>query len=259
MEKLLEDKVIVIVGGAGLLGKIFCSALAEQGANLIVADINEAVARKAILDILDKSHDSKLEYANVDITSCESIQMMIRNTARKNGKIHAVVNTAYPRNKNYGKKFEEVSYEDFCDNVNIHLGGYFLVAQQFALFFKQQGSGNIINIASIYGVIPPKFEIYNATDMTMPVEYAAIKSANIHLTKYIAKYCRGWNIRVNSISPGGIFNGQTDTFVKQYNVHGLTKGLLNGNDIVGALLFLLSDMSNYVNGQNIVVDDGFTL
>ena len=96
------------------------------------------------------------------------------------------MNSAYPRNANYGRKFEDVTYEDFCENIDMGIGGCFLLSQQLVHIFKKQRYGNIINIASIYGVIPPRFEIYEGTEMTMPIEYAAIKAAIIHLTKYFA-------------------------------------------------------------------------
>ena len=131
--------------------------------------------------------------------------------------------------------------------------------QAFGKYFKKQGHGNIINFASIYGVIAPKFEIYDNTAMTIPVEYAAIKSGMLHLTKYMAKYFKGMNVRVNAISPGGILDGQPDEFIRKYNQECSTKGMLDGKDLNGTLIFLLSDMSSYVNGQNLVVDDGFIL
>jgi NAD(P)-dependent dehydrogenase (short-subunit alcohol dehydrogenase family) len=155
--------------------------------------------------------------------------------------------------------FFDVTFEDFNENINLNLGGYFLTSQQFALYFKKQGYGNIINISSIYGVVPPKFEIYEETDMTVPVEYAAIKSALIHLTKYMAKYLKGTNIRVNCLSPGGIFDNQNEKFLSKYNDKCLNKGMLDANDLTGTLLFLISDQSKYINGQNLIVDDGFTL
>ena len=152
-----------------------------------------------------------------------------------------------------------MEYEDFCENVSVHLGGYFLTSQQFAKYFAETGCGNIINISSVYGVIAPKFEIYKDTPMTMPVEYAAIKSALIHLTKYMAKYLKDKNVRVNCISPGGILDKQPESFLEQYKSNCLSKGMLDPEDIMGALVFLLSDASKFINGQNIIVDDGFTL
>ena len=108
-------------------------------------------------------------------------------------------------------------------------------------------------------MLAPRFELYNNTEMTMPVEYAAIKSALIHFTKYLAKYLKGKNIRVNSISPGGILDNQPEEFLLKYKKFCLNKGMLDPNNISGTLNFLLSDMSELINGQNIVVDDGFAL
>ena len=147
----------------------------------------------------------------------------------------------------------------FIENLGMNLGGCITSSQLFSLYFQKQGYGNIINISSIYGVISPKFEIYKNTSMTMPVEYAAIKSGLIHLTKYMAKYFKGMNIRVNAISPGGIIDGQSDSFLREYNMQCLTKGMLDKNDLNGTLVYLLCSMSKYVNGQNIVVDDGFSV
>jgi NAD(P)-dependent dehydrogenase (short-subunit alcohol dehydrogenase family) len=143
--------------------------------------------------------------------------------------------------------------------LGLNLGGYFTASQQFSQYFKKQGYGNIINISSIYGVIAPKFEVYDNTPMTMPVEYAAIKSGLIHLTKYMAKYFKGMNIKVNALSPGGIFDSQPEAFLEKYKEKCLNKGMLDKSDLKGTLVYLLSDMSRYVNGQNIVVDDGFSL
>jgi NAD(P)-dependent dehydrogenase (short-subunit alcohol dehydrogenase family) len=155
--------------------------------------------------------------------------------------------------------FEDVEYSDFCENLGLNLGGLFLTSQQFAKHFQKQGHGNIINIASVYGVIAPKFEIYANTTMTMPVEYAAIKSGVIHLTAYMAKLFKGQQIRVNCISPGGILDQQPRSFLDAYKANSLNKGMLDASDLTGTLVFLLSDNSQYINGQNIVVDDGFVL
>ena len=153
----------------------------------------------------------------------------------------------------------DVEYSDLCENMNLNLGGYFLTSQQMAAFFLRQGHGNIVNIASIYGVVAPKFDIYNHTEMTMPVEYAVIKAGLIHLTKYMAKYFKGKNIRVNALSPGGILDAQPTIFLDAYRQACLNKGMLDKTDLVGSLLYLLSDLSTCVNGQNLIVDDGFTL
>ena len=251
----IKDKVVVVTGGAGLLGKEFCQAIATNGAITIMAERELSVAKKAV----EALGMDRIIPAQIDITDTNSIQKLITSISEKFGKIDALINSAYPRNKNYGKHFFEVTYDDFCENVGLNLGGYFLTSQQFAKFFCEQGYGNIINLASIYGVVAPRFQIYNNTPMTTPVEYAAIKSGLIHLTKYIAKYFKGKNIRVNTISLGGIEDKQPESFLRAYKEFCLNKGMLNAKDISGTVLFLLSDLSEYVNGQNIVVDDGFTL
>jgi len=259
---MLSDKVIIITGGGGFIGAAFAKSVTENRGIAIVADINTEAGEKVVKKILTEDRGARLEFVVLDITSRKSINDLTVHLAEKYGKIDALVNNAYPRNRNYGKNIEDVTFEDFCENVNLHLGGYFLVSQQLALFFKKQGYGNIVNIASIYGVVPPKLEIYKGTDKRMPVEAAVVKSAVIHLTKYMAKYYKGKNIRCNAISPGGILNknkNQTDIFLKKYRDKCLNKGMLDREDLTGTLIYLLSDMSQYVNGQNIIVDDGFVL
>jgi NAD(P)-dependent dehydrogenase (short-subunit alcohol dehydrogenase family) len=249
----LKDKVFVLTGGAGLLGAEFSRAVASEGGVPIIADIDLEKASNLSKEIKG-SFPIKL-----DINSKVSIELAIELLHKKFGRIDGLVNNAYPRNQNYGKPFLEVHYEDFCENLNLNLGGYFLTSQCFIKYFVTQGGGGIINISSIYGVIAPRFEIYNNTKITMPIEYAAIKSGLIHLTKYMAKYTAGKNIKVNSLSPGGILDSQPEVFLEQYNKHCLNKGMLDPTDLCGTLIFLLSSDSEFINGQNIIVDDGYTL
>lgn len=256
---LLNGKVILVTGGAGLLGQEFVRAIVENGGIAIIGDINEKEGQRICQKLCNVLNSNNINYYTLDITSKESIQKCISFLDKNFGKVDALVNNAYPRNKNYGRHFFDVEYEDFCENVSLHLGGYFLASQQFASYFKKQKYGNIINIASIYGVVAPKFEIYTGTNMTVPIEYAAIKSAIIHLTRYMAKYFKGLNIRVNCISPGGIVDNQPEIFLNEYLKKCINKGMLENRDITDTLIFLLSDMSKYINGQNVVVDDGFTL
>jgi NAD(P)-dependent dehydrogenase (short-subunit alcohol dehydrogenase family) len=132
--------------------------------------------------------------------------------------------------------------------------------QQCAKYFSRTNEPfSLVNISSVYGVISPKFEIYNNTPMTMPAEYAVIKSSLIHLSKYVTKYVGNSSFRVNLVSPGGIIDNQPASFLEAYKEHTMGKGMLYVDDILGSILYLLSDDSKYVNGQNIIVDDGFTL
>ena len=256
---LLDGKVIVITGGAGLIGQEFAKAVISQGGIAVIADIDEDRMQYAVKELAQTFPREKIDMFKLDITSKDSLQECIDYVDSKHKKIDALINNAYPKNKNYGRHFFDVEYDDFVENLGANLGGCIIPSQLFSLYFRNQGYGNIINISSIYGVITPKFEIYKNTSMTMPVEYAAIKSGLIHLTKYMAKYFKGMNIRVNAISPGGIIDGQSDSFLREYNMQCLTKGMLDKNDLNGTLVYLLCSMSKYVNGQNIVVDDGFSV
>ena len=243
---MVQDKVVVVIGAGGLLGRDFVRGIGEHRGHPVLADIVEPQTSEHLT-------------IDVDINSKPSVMALISTVHARYGRIDAVVNSAYPRNAQYGRKFFDVTHEDFCENISLNLGGMFLVCQKMAEYFQKQGHGNIINIASIYGVTAPKFEIYENTAMTMPVEYAAIKSAVIHLTKYMAKYLKGSHIRVNSISPGGILDKQPEVFLSAYKKLCVNKGMLDPAEITNALLFLIGDMSLNINGHNLIVDDGFSV
>jgi NAD(P)-dependent dehydrogenase (short-subunit alcohol dehydrogenase family) len=256
--KRIEGKVVIVTGGAGVIGKAFIQSIAENGGVAIAADIDLDGATHFAAECKDEQL-GLVDAESLDITNHESIHKLIDRVLTRYGKIDAVINNAYPKNKYYGRKLEEVTYSDFCENVNSHLGGYFLVAQQFCKLFEKQGVGNLINMSSIYGSLAPRFNVYEGTSMTMPVEYAAIKSAVEHLTRYFAQYYKKSGIRVNSISPGGILADQPSIFLTEYNKYCGAKGMLSPDDVTGALLFLLSDQSKFITGQNLIVDDGFSL
>lgn len=256
---MIKDKVVVVTGGAGLLGKSLTEGIVQNGGTAIIADYNESKSQHVVNELAIRYGPNKVFFNRLDITSKDQILDLIEGLNTRFNRIDAVINNAYPRNSNYGRHFFDIEYNDFCENINLHLGGYFLIAQQFAKFFMSQGYGNIVNIASIYGVVPPKFEIYRDSQMTMPLEYAAIKSGVIHITKYVAKYLKESRIRVNCVSPGGILDNQPTAFIQRYKQNCSTKGLLNPDDIKDTVVFLLSEKSKYINGQNIIVDDGFTL
>lgn len=256
---MLSKKVVVITGGAGLIGQEFVKAVVENNGVAIIADINKEIGESVKNTLSEQLQTTSIDFVQLDITSKASLQECLEKVHSDYGRIDALINNAYPRNKNYGRHFFDVEYDDFSQNISLNLGGYFLTSQQFALYFKKQGYGNIVNISSIYGVVAPKFEIYDNTSMTTPVEYAAIKAGLIHLTKYMAKYFKGMAIRVNTLSPGGIFDHQPEIFLESYKKQCLSKGMLDTSDLKGTLVYLLSDMSQYLNGQNIIIDDGFSL
>lgn len=256
----LTNKTIIITGGAGLLGSAFSKSCAESKANVIIVDIDMSKGNELVGTLKKETNNNNIFFQKCDITSVSDIQSLIDMVLGKFNTIDALVNNAYPRNKNYGRKFEDIDYKDFCENVDMHLGGYFLMTQQVAKVMMKQKYGNIINMASIYGFAVPRFEIYAGTKMTVPVEYAAIKGAIINLTKYMASYLGKYNIRVNSISPGGVYDNQPENFTKNYSKKVvLGERMANVDDLTDVLIFLLSDGSKYITGQNHIVDGGWSL
>ena len=140
----LKDNTIIITGGAGLLGNAFSKACTEHGANVVIVDIDEKRGNELVEQIKKKQKNSNIIFQRCNITNINEIHNLIETTLNKFGDIDALVNNAYPRNKNYGRKFEDVTYEDFCENVNMHLGGYFLITKEVSKIMIKQNYGNII-------------------------------------------------------------------------------------------------------------------
>lgn len=252
--KEIKNKKILLIGAGGLIGKEITIALCEENANIIAFDKN-IDSIKEFQQTRNLDSDKLFAYQG-DFNSEEDLT----NLVKSHPDIDGVVNLAYPRNQNYGKDFFDVEVESFLENVSLHLGGLFLITKIFAKKFKEDLRPiSIVNFSSIYGVIAPKFDIYSDSDMTMPVEYAVVKSSMLNFSKYMVKYVGSSDFRINAISPGGILDNQHPEFIKKYTEYTLGKGMLDSNDVVGATIFLLSSKSKYINGQNLIIDDGFVL
>jgi NAD(P)-dependent dehydrogenase (short-subunit alcohol dehydrogenase family) len=251
---MLKGKVILVAGAGGVLGAALVHALLGAGASVIATDLRLENLRRIFQPLIRA--DTALYLQLLDISDRGALSEFLKGHDRLDG----AVNCTYPRNQRYGAHFFDVTLADFNENVALHLGSHFQFMQACgARFVKTSHPFSLVNISSIYGAIAPKFQIYQDTPMTMPVEYAAIKAALVHLTKYTAAYVADSRFRVNCVSPGGLLDGQPQEFQDAYRAHTLGAGMLNAQDIVGTILFLLSDHSKFLNGQNIVVDDGFTL
>ncbi|MGI2172354.1 oxidoreductase [Shewanella sp. MF05960] len=249
---MLFNKRVLVLGAGGLLGKVVVDALLVNNAAVIATDIQT----ESLFTHFTADYAGKLEITSLDVNNEANVVSFFNDQQRIDG----VVNCSYPRNKDYGKKLFDVSLASFNDNVSIHLGASFLIMQQSAaLFLRQNSPLSIVNISSIYGVVAPKFEVYENTNMTMPVEYAAIKSAILHLNKYFSSFMRDSRFRVNSISPGGLYDSQPQAFLDKYKQLTMGAGMLNATDMTGAISFLLSEQSQYMTGQNLIIDDGFSL
>lgn len=257
MDDLLKNKVFFIAGAGGLLGSKLATKVLSQGARVIAADINVDSMKLRIENQGCDINAEAISFHMLNVTDESDVKQFF---AQLDDNVDGAVNATYPRNATYGKHFFDVSLESFNENLSLHLGSAFLFSQQVASYFQRNTREfSLVNISSIYGVVAPKFDIYENTPMTMPVEYAAIKAAIQHLNKYIVAYVGDSQFRVNSVSPGGIFDHQPESFLQAYKKKTHGAGMLDVDDVIGAVLFLLSEQSKYITGQNIVIDDGFSL
>lgn len=241
----IKNKVIVITGGNGLLGKQMVSTFREQGAIVVAADIY----------FKEKGEDDFI----IDITDENSVKNGVAAIVAKYKIIDGWINNAYPRTNDWSAKFEKIPFESWRKNVDMHLNGYFLCCQVVLEEMKNQGFGSLINMSSIYGVVGPDFTVYEGTEMTMPAAYAAIKGGLTNLTRYLASYYGSYQIRVNTVSPGGIFDNQPESFVNNYNKKVPLRRMGSPKDIVSAVFYLLTDESSYVTGHNLIVDGGWNV
>ncbi len=253
-----QNSVIYVAGGAGRIGNQVVKGIINSGGIAIIVDNN----KKKINEIKRYYKNSnKVYFIQSNLNSKKKIKLSILKSLKRFKKIDGFVNCLYPISKGWGRKFELIREKDLKNTLFHQIGLALLFAQTFLEYFTKVGKGNIINIASIQGVQAPKFSHYKNLNMTSPIEYSIAKAGIIALTKYLSKYYRNKKIRINCISPGGIKDNTklSKTFLKRYRFDCNSKGMLDAKDVVGTILFLLSDKSKFIAGQNIIIDDGWSL
>jgi len=241
----LLNKVVIVTGGSGLIGREILKHLVQEGAIAINAEITIET-------------DLSKHQIKCDITSRESVEKMITMVVDSFGRIDGLVNSAYPRTTDWSNKFEDVSFESWQKNVDMQMNSVFLLCQKVLEQMKKQGSGSIVNISSIYGVVGNDFTLYEDYEGTSPAAYSAIKGGIINFTKYLASYFGKHGIRINCVSPGGIKDQQHPSFIERYEYKTPLKRMGHANEIAPAVTFLLSDDASYVTGHNLIVDGGWT-
>jgi len=248
-------KTIIVTGGAGRIGSALAADLIKYGHKVLLGDINNS----KLLKIKKKLNSKNIETFQGDLTTKNNIDKFIKFGVRKFKNIDAAVHCSYPTSKKWGARLEDLEEIHLKNDLQNQLGGSIIFSQRIMKYFLKQKKGNLILISSIQGIQAPKFAHYKNLNMTSPIEYSAIKSGIISITKYLSKYYKNRNIRINCVAPGGIKNDQPKLFIKRYRQSCNSKGLLDGEDISKLILFLLSDKSKYITGQNLVIDDGWSL
>jgi|TARA_Y100000310_G_scaffold306603_1_gene347901 NAD(P)-dependent dehydrogenase (short-subunit alcohol dehydrogenase family) len=250
-----KKQIVAITGGCGRIGSALAEDLLKQGYKVLIGDINE----NKLIKIKKKLKSRNIEIFSGDLTIKKNIDSFISFGLKKFRKIDSVVCCSYPISKEWGTRFEDLKENFVKEDLYKQLGATIIFCQRIMKYFLKKKKGNLILISSVQGVQTPKFEHYSNLEMNSPIEYSAIKSGIISISKYLSKYYRNRNIRVNCVSPGGIKDKQPDLFVKRYRKSCNLKGLLDGKDISKLILFLISEKSQYINGQNLIIDDGWTL
>jgi len=241
----LRNKIIVVTGGSGLIGDSIIKDLKSRGANVINADI-------AVVNDLDNG------FIRCDVTSSLDVNRCIKLIVNKYNHIDGWVNNAYPRTADWGNKFENILVESWRKNIDMQLNSVFICSQAVLKIMKIQGFGSIVNISSIYGLVGPDFSVYEDTEMTMPAAYSAIKGGIINFTRYLSSYYGPFGIRINCVSPGGIFDNQNKIFVNKYEKRVPLRRMGNPKDISPTVSFLLGEDASYITGQNLIIDGGWT-
>src|SRR3989344_2737114 len=252
----LNDKVVVIVGGFGLIGKELCQGFCQHNVKLVVVDIGE---KKKFIDGLNKINKNTIFHYQIDINNEKAVKQLFNSIIIRFKAIDVFVNCSFPKTPDWSLNVEKVKYGSIKSNLINHLGSYYNLTQQVTLIMKKQKKGSIINFSSIYGLVRPNFQIYEWTKMTSPSAYALIKGGINTMTRYFASYYGKYNVRVNCISPGGVFDNQNKKFVKAYEDFVPLKRMAKPEDLVLPTLFLASDGSSYITGHNLLVDGGWTI
>ncbi|MFA5042736.1 MAG: SDR family oxidoreductase [Kiritimatiellia bacterium] len=262
----LKGRTALVTGGAGLLGREFCRTLAQAGAQVVIADLNVSSAQAYAKDL--KNEGLTVFPVSVDVKDSESVQSMLQMTLTTFQRLDILVNSAAmdPKFDNsqqnkHPSRFEDYPLASWKQALDVNLTGMFLCCQAAARQMLVQKSGSIVNICSTYGLVGPDQRIYRLPGKAMqykPAFYSATKAGALGLTRYLATYFAGQNIRVNALTPGGVYNNHEDAFVQNYSAHTVLGRMAQPDEMNGALLFLASEASSYMTGANLIVDGGWT-
>ena len=263
----MTGKTAVITGAAGLLGRQFCLALAQAGANIVMADLASDIAAENAAEF--KNMGFNAIPVKVDVSDPSSVKLMVNQALTAFGSVDVLINSAALDPKfdstnaaaQEANAFETYSLYLWRQALEVNLTGMFLASQAAVVPMLEQGQGVIVNICSTYGLVGPDQRLYERPDGTRqfkPVYYSVTKAGVLGFTRYLATYYAGKNIRVNALTPGGVFNNHDEIFTAQYSSRTVLGRMANLEEMNAAMLFLCSDASSYMTGGNLVVDGGWT-
>lgn len=253
----LSEKVIIITGGCGLIGRAFAEACAQFGAHVVLADIAAANPEEKAQE-LEKRHGRPMLGVIVDVANKASVIALKEKTIEKFGSIHGLINGHQNKTNNFFQKFEEYTEENWDAVVETNLKGTFLTCQVIGTYLAEQGDGSIINIPSTYSVVAPNQNLYKGTSLGCPAAYSASKGGVEALSQYLSTYWAAQGVRVNQITPHGVWNNHEAKFEENFANFSPLQRMSYNHEVASAAVYLLSDASSYVTGHNMLVEGGWT-
>ncbi len=265
----LDGRLALLTGGAGLLGQRYCRMLLGAGATVVVADVNEESAVRVAAESVDEMGGDARGMA-LNVADKQSIIALSNTLHAQYGSIDILINNAAidPKfekdsEQERSRTFEEYPMEMWQQSINVNLTGTFLCCQVIGAAMARNSGGVIVNVGSTYGLVAPNQSIYakqgeSHQTLFKPPDYPVTKAGVTHLTRYLAAYWGGRNVRVNTLVPGGVYNNNDPEFVKRYSAHTPIGRMADQDEMSSALLFLVSDASSYMTGASLVVDGGWT-
>ena len=253
----LKNKVIIITGACGLVGRAFCEAAAQFGANVVVADIEESEPQKHAT-LLEGLHKNKMLGIPLLVENKSSVSNMLEKVLEVFGKVDGLVNAHQNKSHLIFEPFEDVLEENWDKIMEVNLKGTFLTCQVVGSWMAKNNGGAIINMPSTYSVVAPNQNLYKGTNLGCPSAYSASKGGIDALSRYLATYWAEKQIRVNMITPHGVWNHHEEQFEKNFANFTPLKRLSYNHEVASALVYLLSDASSYMTGHNMVIDGGWT-
>ncbi|THH39518.1 SDR family oxidoreductase [Neolewinella litorea] len=262
----LENRTVVVGGGAGQIGFSLCKILVDAGAHVLIADIDGEMAAQKVAALEDEASRERIHVYPIDVSNKSEVHRFFQQASASHGLLYGLINCFHFKGNtrkldtasNFFAPFEDYPEEAWDMVHEVNLKGSFLMSQAAIPYFQDNGCGVIVNISSTYGNVSANKHIYGDSGINSPVAYGTSKAALINFTRYLATHLADQNIRANCLSPGGVFNNQSEEFITNYSKLTPLGRMAKADDYQGAILFLMSDASTYMTGANLVVDGGWT-
>ncbi|MFN8775990.1 MAG: SDR family oxidoreductase [Flavobacteriales bacterium] len=252
----LTDKTIIITGGTGLIGRAFCEACAQFGAHVVVVDRGDP---EALAQELEIRYGRKMFGYRTDVVNKKEVEQLLEAVLKTFGKVDGLVNAHQNKSHLIFEPFEQVSEDNWDTVVEVNLKGTFLMCQVVGGWMANHGGGSIVNIPSTYSVVAPNQNLYEGTSLGCPAAYSASKGGIDALSRYLASYWASRHVRVNMITPHGVWNNHEERFEANFARFSPMRRLSYNHEVAPALVYLLSDASSYVTGDNLLVEGGWTV